>query len=301
MSIIAGSIARCIVIVAHVVAGYAQCEDELMESSHAFSALQKMLVMERARPEEQGIRVVGAGQSRTGTESLAAALRILGYNPSHGEEFKMPGPYPKNMDSVDKARRGQPEDMLSVLISERVDSVFDGPLNEFYPLYRERYGAKTILSVHPRGTDGWVESYLKYARYCNLITPFPVYREFLGHGSNGCIFPTAPNATIADMSSDMLAICKSEYEDYNADVIKNVPPGELLLYNVTQGWGPLCEFLGKPVPTVEFPRVDIVEDTRKKLCKCGLRCPGMVIAGRGKPKLPDDEALIPGDAFDDCP
>lgn len=32
-----------------------------------------------------------------------------------------------------------------------------------------------------------------------------------------------------------------------------VPPERLLIYNVSEGWGPLCQFLGKPVPEEEFP------------------------------------------------
>lgn len=28
------------------------------------------------------------------------------------------------------------------------------------------------------------------------------------------------------------------------------------MYEVSQGWGPLCDFLGKPVPQEPFPRVN---------------------------------------------
>ena len=33
-------------------------------------------------------------------------------------------------------------------------------------------------------------------------------------------------------------------------------PGDLLEYEVKQGWEPLCRFLGKPVPEQEFPRMN---------------------------------------------
>lgn len=310
MEIITRCIAACIV--AHVVGGCATCQDEPIDSTGAFSVLQKMLVMEKAQgqaskqraiipnPEKKGIQVAGAGLPRTGTESLAAAMQILGYHPSHGEEFKQSTDdltYPFTMQSVDKARDGQPEDMLSALALEGADSCFDGPLNEFYQLFRARYGAKVILSIHPRGADGWIESLLKFARYANIESTYP-YREHVKF-ENGCTMPTAPNATIADLSFEMLELCRTTYENHNADIMKSVPPGELLVFNVTQGWAPLCKFLGKPLPTVEFPHVDCVDDKRNRLCTCGLRCPSMLVSGR-RPQIPGDEALIPGDAFDNC-
>lgn len=39
--------------------------------------------------------------------------------------------------------------------------------------------------------------------------------------------------------------------------VKELVPGEnLLLYEVQDGWEPLCEFLGKQVPGVLFPHSD---------------------------------------------
>ena len=34
----------------------------------------------------------------------------------------------------------------------------------------------------------------------------------------------------------------------------SVPADRLLIFDVKQGWAPLCEFLGRPVPAVPFPR-----------------------------------------------
>lgn len=47
---------------------------------------------------------------------------------------------------------------------------------------------------------------------------------------------------------------KTAYLEYNAAIKKLVPKDKLLVYHVSQGWGPLCDFLGKEVPKVEFPR-----------------------------------------------
>ena len=42
-----------------------------------------------------------------------------------------------------------------------------------------------------------------------------------------------------------------------------VPPERLLVFNVKQGWAPLCEFLGKEVPDEPFPFVNETEDLNK--------------------------------------
>ena len=34
-----------------------------------------------------------------------------------------------------------------------------------------------------------------------------------------------------------------------------MPPGQLLEFNVKEGWEPLCLFLGKPAPSEDFPFV----------------------------------------------
>jgi hypothetical protein len=35
-----------------------------------------------------------------------------------------------------------------------------------------------------------------------------------------------------------------------------VPAGQLLVYRVTEGWDPLCEFLDVEAPAQPFPRVN---------------------------------------------
>lgn len=50
------------------------------------------------------------------------------------------------------------------------------------------------------------------------------------------------------------------YNDHNETVRRTIPPERLLEYDVSQGWEPLCRFLGVPVPDVEFPRTNSRED-----------------------------------------
>jgi hypothetical protein len=46
-----------------------------------------------------------------------------------------------------------------------------------------------------------------------------------------------------------------------------VPKEKLLVYNVKDGWGPLCEFLGVPEPEQEFPHLNKGENFRGMMQK----------------------------------
>jgi hypothetical protein len=45
-------------------------------------------------------------------------------------------------------------------------------------------------------------------------------------------------------------------ERYHAEVKREVPGDRLLVWSVTEGWEPLCEFLEVDVPDAPFPRVN---------------------------------------------
>ena len=54
--------------------------------------------------------------------------------------------------------------------------------------------------------------------------------------------PNNPNTDLAQM-----------YTDWNNRVILTVPAEKLLIFNVKEGWKPLCDFLGFRFPDKPFP------------------------------------------------
>ena len=44
------------------------------------------------------------------------------------------------------------------------------------------------------------------------------------------------------------------YNDWITEVKATIPPERLLIFNVNEGWNPLCEFLEKPIPNEPFPK-----------------------------------------------
>jgi hypothetical protein len=54
------------------------------------------------------------------------------------------------------------------------------------------------------------------------------------------------------------------FEAWNARVKEDVPSDKLLVFSAKDGWGPLCAFLGVPVPSEPFPNVNDVDAFKLK-------------------------------------
>ena len=59
-------------------------------------------------------------------------------------------------------------------------------------------------------------------------------------------------------------VFRKRYRIHNHRVKSIVSSAKLLLYNVKQGWKPLCDFLGCEVPTVAFPHENIRGEISKR-------------------------------------
>jgi hypothetical protein len=55
------------------------------------------------------------------------------------------------------------------------------------------------------------------------------------------------------------------HSSHNAMIKAGIPAERLLVFNVKEGWEPLCRFLGKPVPDVEFPRINDAKSVNRIL------------------------------------
>ena len=55
------------------------------------------------------------------------------------------------------------------------------------------------------------------------------------------------------------------FEQHAQDVRAEIPPERLLVFNVSEGWGPLCEFLGVAEPSHPFPRLNDAGSMRHRI------------------------------------
>ncbi len=200
------------------------------------------------------LRVIGAGMPRTGTLSLKTALEQLGFGPCHHmtELFAHPEQWPL-WDRI-----GDGEDIDWEAIFGPYRSTTDAPGVYFWRQLADRYpDAKVILTE--RDADRWYQSM--------AATIFsPEHRESLGNSPVGAIIAKLARRSWSGRDDALRSGPPSPevmirlFKEHNAAVRAEIPPERLLIYSVSEGWDPLCAFLGVAVPAAPFPHVNSTEE-----------------------------------------
>lgn len=188
------------------------------------------------------MKVIGAGLGRTGTTSLKAALVKLGFNRCYhmSEVLIQPEAMPLWLD----AAAGQP-DWNRIFAGYQATLDYPGcsvwrEIAAFYP------EAKILLSV--RDPERWYDS----ARE----TIFSDAWIATTRGTPGAaFFDRLVYAEISDRIGDRDFMI-DYFRRWNDAVIAAVPADRLLVYDVADGWAPLCAFLEVEVPAIAFPRIN---------------------------------------------
>lgn len=207
----------------------------------------------RDRPME----VLCLGPGRTGTDSMRVALKTLGFDDCyHGYACVHENPpdnymWNRAMDYKleGKGTFGKTEwDQLlghCRAVSDLPCVLFSQELIETYP------DAKVILTHPPKGFDRW------YKSCCDTIVNFRNDWKRTAFGFVNAEHRLTRNTFFRSFDAFWRRSYKQNarevYEDHCARVRRLVPPERLLEYDVTENWGPLCEFLDRPIPEVDFP------------------------------------------------
>ncbi|MBD3763939.1 MAG: hypothetical protein IE927_04170 [Rhodobacterales bacterium] len=197
--------------------------------------------------------LIGTGLGRTGTLSLRSALETLGYPCYHMVDLLF-DPYRKsdvdfwlevaeNPEQVDR-------DWTRVFAGYR--ATVDYPSCTVWRQLAQAYPeAKLIFTHHPRGPKGWYDSTVATI-YSG--TGFEAGTEF-GAKVNAMMDTLVWHGLMQDMMDDE-ARAIARYNAHFEEVRDTIPADRLLVYSVEEGWGPLCAFLGVPVPDEPFPQVN---------------------------------------------
>ncbi len=220
------------------------------------------------------LKVIGAGFGRTGTLSLKAALITLGYKKTHHMEDVM-------------TNAGQAELWHDVAFdkSPQWDAIYTGyqaavdfPTSAYYKELLAHYpDAKVVLTV--RDFDSW------YASASGTIYA-------VGQTLPAWLKAIVPSVRrVSEMVEQVIwqGVFAGEFEDkahsrrvfaqHIEKVKSHVPAEQLLVYQVKEGWGPLCQFLNCEVPAEDFPHLNDTAAFQKRLRVLGLlRWAPLVIA-----------------------
>ena len=189
------------------------------------------------------LRVVGAGLPRTGTNSLKQALEhLLGGNCYHMRVI--PG-HPFDLgESWSRALAGETLHWNQLL--EGYIATVDWPASMFWrELSEANPDALVLLSVRDTAEVWWQSA---------NETILPVARMALAPDWNqGRGLLDLLERFAGTRHWDDPVILMAAYERHNAEVSQAVPPARLLEWHAVEGWAPICDALGVPVPDIEFP------------------------------------------------
>lgn len=212
--------------------------------------------------KERDVKVIGAGFGRTGTASLKAALELLGYGPCYHMSVVIEQPY-RVRQWLDVGE-GRARDWDEVFAG--FEATLDWPAAAYWRELAEHYPtAKVILSV--RDPQRWYDSASAtiFGSALAQQRPLPVRRRVIRwlvarRAPDFALYPRMARATVMDRvfdgRIDDRAHAVKVFERHMAEVKATIPAGRLLVFDVREGWAPLCEFLRSPVPDEPFPQVN---------------------------------------------
>ncbi len=194
------------------------------------------------------LSIIGAGFGRTGTLSLKHALEQLGFGPCyHMIEIIRNPSFAGYWETI---RDGKSADWDMVF--QGYKATVDWPACAYYAELAAYYPkAKVILTV--RDANAWFDS-----AHNTIFSKMP--RKLKSDNPQGrmayeLIFKKTFGGNLDDRDH-VIAI----YERHNAEVKRTIPADRLLVYDLAQGWGPLCKFLGVPVPAIPMPKVNTTDE-----------------------------------------
>lgn len=224
------------------------------------------------------VKVIGAGLPRTGTASTKAALERLGFGPCYHMFEVMT--HPEYVDGWLPAASGQPLDWPRLL--EGYNATQDWPASHFWREQAAAFpDAKVLLTV--RDPRGW------YASMMSLIEMGPrrLRAADLGEPQADALPADAPPpvrsiARLAPLMDRMAEATFGEgrtmahgpededagvraFERHTETVRAGLPADRLLIFDVREGWEPLCRFLDVEVPDEPFPRLNDADGLRSTL------------------------------------
>jgi hypothetical protein len=194
------------------------------------------------------MKVIGAGLMRTGTMSMQAALQTLGYPCYHMQEVPR--------------ERGHLDAWLKFVTAQaamdwhglfrRFEATVDMPGCLYYKELMQAFpDAKVVLTVREPGR--WYASFVTLYRFVDCVRRLRRVVPRLGKMVR--LADALLDRTFAG-SLDR-ANCIRVFNEHNEAVRRSVPPDRLLVFRVTEGWGPLCAFLGHDVPEgAPFPHLN---------------------------------------------
>ncbi|KAL2147136.1 hypothetical protein VTI28DRAFT_566 [Corynascus sepedonium] len=217
-----------------------------------------------------GLKIINAALPRMGTKSMALAYQTLGFKAYHAlfdEISEIPWSlleqaaeaiWPDATGPTSSPHPRYTREDWDRLWGNEYDVVTDQAAPFTLELIKAYPDAKVV--VIQRDFESWWTSF-KSRLLDPLTEPRSALMRLLNWNRSGSKAACTLRRLIfgffgARTREGCEKNAKMVYERYYEDVRKAVPENRRLEYEISQGWAPLCEFLGVEVPNTEFPWVN---------------------------------------------
>ncbi|KAI1332673.1 hypothetical protein F5Y16DRAFT_122376 [Xylariaceae sp. FL0255] len=215
----------------------------------------------------EGLKIITGSFYRMGTKSLGDAYSILGYNVHHGLDDIRGNPWVV-MEHAAEAKWPRNGYSRPALTREEWDSAwksFDAVTDLATPYavdLAKAYPEAKVVIVQ-RDFDSWWPSFKAECLdpvFNTKTELLSIIGNLLGIRSVQAMKKTHFGFFDANNLNEIEAHAREAYDRHFKSLRDSIPPERRLEYNMSEGWGPLCEFLARPIPDVSFPR----KNTRKE-------------------------------------
>ena len=197
------------------------------------------------------MKVIGSGFGRTGTLSMKVALEQLGFGPCyHMEEVVK---RPKHIQLWHDVAYGKRVDWHTLF--NNFQATVDFPASVVYRELMETFPAAKIIHT-VRDPERWYDSTYETIYQTNSV--FPKWLQK--------VVPLVSRFTEMERRLIWQNLFEGNFENrqwaikifhqHTENVKRTVPADRLLIFNVKEGWEPLCQFLGVPAPDTPFPHMN---------------------------------------------
>jgi hypothetical protein len=215
------------------------------------------------------IKIIGAGLPRTGTNTLKVSLEKLGYSKTyHMKELLV---HPEQLHYWVTLRETGTTNWDQLY--KGYEATVDFPCYPWYKEHMKQYpDAKVILSTRP--FEKWYDSV--YNTVWQAQSPSEEQKKEMSEklAANPGLGLTMKCVKFFGevMMDDHFQgkfldkeFAEEIFNKHHEDVKAYVPAERLLVFDVSEGWQPLCEFLGVPQPDEPIPHLNKKENFKEML------------------------------------
>lgn len=193
------------------------------------------------------LKIIGTGFGRTGTDSMRRALDLLGVGPTH-HMMELGKGTPLRQRWLDLANGTEPDwDSLF----EGYGACVDWPSAQYWRTLIDVYpDAKVLLTMRP--AESWWKSF-----ECTIL-------KYLQSNDDPVGLAQAVGRDVFGGRYADRDYAIALYNQNVSDVLATVPRERLLVHQLGDGWEPLCDWLGMPIPDADYPSGNTASDFKSR-------------------------------------